>query len=189
MEASVEPHENIIVVSQGELNIGDFCVAQPLVCLALVCSWGKEGWRHLPRITCQKVPSNSGCLWESIPPPPLSTPLSPLPHSSPFYWQRLVVVDDQMYTLKAPLGYAGSTVGVYVGNQSGFQKTLCACTLSHVWLLETHKVFLARILEWIAISFCRGIFLTQDRTHISFVSHMSRQVLYKLSHQGSLKTL
>ena len=37
-----------------------------------------------------------------------------------------------MYTLKALLGYAGSTVGVYVGNQNGFQKGLCVCTLSHV---------------------------------------------------------
>lgn len=62
---------------------------------------------------------------------PSPAPLSPLSPSSPFYWQRLVVVDDQMYTLKALLGYTGSTVGVYVGNQSGFQKALCARTLSH----------------------------------------------------------
>ena len=36
----------------------------------------------------------------------------------------------------------------------------------------------ARILEWVAISFSRGIFLTQTGTRVSYVSCNGRQVLY-----------
>ena len=44
----------------------------------------------------------------------------------------------------------------------------------------------ARILEWVAISFSRGIFLTQgSNPHLLHC----RWILYHLSHQGSLITL
>ena len=40
----------------------------------------------------------------------------------------------------------------------------------------------ARILEWVAIPFSRGSSRPRDQTHIS---HISRQILYCLSHQGT----
>ena len=47
---------------------------------------------------------------------------------------------------------------------------------------SAHGIFQARILEWVAISFSRGIFLTQGSN--PGLSHC-RQMLYRLSHQGS----
>ena len=44
-------------------------------------------------------------------------------------------------------------------------------------------IFQARVLEWIAISFSRGIFPTQESS--LGLPHF-RQTLYRLSHQGSL---
>ena len=43
-------------------------------------------------------------------------------------------------------------------------------------------VFQAIILQWFAISFCRGIFLTQG-TNLGLLH--CRQILYQLSYQGS----
>ena len=43
---------------------------------------------------------------------------------------------------------------------------------------SVHGILQARILEWVAIPFSRGIFPTQDFLHC-------RQILYCLSHQGS----
>ena len=52
---------------------------------------------------------------------------------------------------------------------------------------STHGVFQARILEWVAVSFSRGIFPTQG---LNPGPPHCRQMLYPLSHQGSLhKTL
>ena len=45
-----------------------------------------------------------------------------------------------------------------------------------------HGIFQARVLEWVAISFSRGIFLTQGSN--PGLLHC-RQMLYPLSHQGS----
>ena len=42
----------------------------------------------------------------------------------------------------------------------------------------------ARVLEWFAISSSRGIFPTRDRTGISYVSCIGRQVLYHQLHLG-----
>ena len=47
---------------------------------------------------------------------------------------------------------------------------------------SVHRIFQARVLEWIAISFSRGIFLTQGSN--PGLPHC-RQMLYRLSHQGS----
>ena len=47
---------------------------------------------------------------------------------------------------------------------------------------SSHGVLHARILEWVVISFSRGIFLTQGLN--PGLQHC-RQILYHLSHQGS----
>ena len=44
--------------------------------------------------------------------------------------------------------------------------------------LSAHGIFQDRILEWIAISYSKGSFWPRDRTHISWVSCISRQILY-----------
>ena len=40
------------------------------------------------------------------------------------------------------------------------------------------KIFKTRILEWVAISYSRGSFLLRDRTHVSCVSCIGKQILY-----------
>jgi len=45
---------------------------------------------------------------------------------------------------------------------------------------SVHRILQARILEWVALPFSRGIFLTQgSNLHC-------RQILYLVSHQGNL---
>ena len=48
-----------------------------------------------------------------------------------------------------------------------------------------HGVFQVRILEWVAISYSRGLSPFRDWTCISCVSYIAGCVLYQLSHQGS----
>ena len=43
---------------------------------------------------------------------------------------------------------------------------------------SVHKIFQARILEWVAISYSRGFFLLRDWTRVSWVSCISKQILY-----------
>ena len=43
----------------------------------------------------------------------------------------------------------------------------------------------ARILEWVAMTSCRGSFRPRDRTRVSHVSCIGRWILYLLSHQES----
>ena len=45
---------------------------------------------------------------------------------------------------------------------------------------SVHRILQARILEWVAISFSRGSSRPRDRTHVSCVSCIGRQVLYHL---------
>ena len=47
---------------------------------------------------------------------------------------------------------------------------------------SVHEIFQARILEWVAISFSRGIFPTQG-SNPGFLH--CRQILYQLSYKGS----
>ena len=47
----------------------------------------------------------------------------------------------------------------------------------------------ARILEWVAISSSRGSSRPRDRTYVSFISGIGRQILYQLSHKGSPRIL
>ena len=46
---------------------------------------------------------------------------------------------------------------------------------------SVHGVLHARILEWVAISFSRGIFPTQE-LNLGLLNH--RQILYQLRHEG-----
>ena len=65
---------------------------------------------------------------------------------------------------------------------------LCVCMLSHVLLFATLWIvacqvplsmeFSVRILEWAAISSSRGSFWPRDRTHVSCISYIGRQILY-----------
>ena len=61
-------------------------------------------------------------------------------------------------------------------------------SLSHVWLYATlcivHGILQVRILEWVDVSFSRGIFPTQGLN--PGLQHC-KQILYQLSHQGSPK--
>ena len=50
---------------------------------------------------------------------------------------------------------------------------------------SVHGILQARILEWVAIPFSKGSSWPRDRTHISYVSYIGRQILYPLSHLGS----
>ena len=43
---------------------------------------------------------------------------------------------------------------------------------------SVHGIFLARILEWVAISFSKGSSRPRDQTRISCISCMGRQILY-----------
>ena len=78
---------------------------------------------------------------------------------------------------------------------TGFFLILCVCecqSLSRLLLCDSadcsppgssvHGIFQARVLEWVAISFSRGIFPTQGSN--PGLTHC-RQTLYPLSHQGS----
>ena len=51
---------------------------------------------------------------------------------------------------------------------------------------SVHGILLARILEWIAISSCRGSSSPSDQTHVSYVSCTGRGPLYHSRPLGSL---
>ena len=51
-----------------------------------------------------------------------------------------------------------------------------------------HRIFQARVLEWVAISYSRGSSWPRDRIHISCVSCIGRQILLPLSHMTSPKS-
>ena len=76
---------------------------------------------------------------------------------------------------------------------------LLRCVVSHfsrVWLWDrmncsppgssVHGILQARILEWVAMPSPRGSSWPSDRTRISYVSCISRRVLYHFCHLGSL---
>ena len=43
---------------------------------------------------------------------------------------------------------------------------------------SVHGIFQARVLEQVAISYSRGFSQPKDQTHISYVSHIGRWILY-----------
>ena len=59
-------------------------------------------------------------------------------------------------------------------------------TVAYQAPLSVHGIFQARVLEWVAISFSRGIFPTQGSNP---VSHISGRHFYDLSHQGSQRAI
>ena len=67
--------------------------------------------------------------------------------------------------------------------------TMCAQSLSHVWLMWPHGlcsmpdssvygIFHTKILEWVVISLSKGSSWSRDQTHISCVFCTGRQILY-----------
>ena len=72
-----------------------------------------------------------------------------------------------------------------------YSKVVCAQLLSHVWDpmdcglpgSSVHEIFQARILEWVAISSCRGSSWVRDLTHASCIG---RQIIKS---QGNSLTL
>ena len=74
---------------------------------------------------------------------------------------------------------------------------VCVCVLSHAQLFATpcsspgpsvHEILQARILEWVANYYSRGSSWPRDRTHISCVSCIGRQILYHLRPLGIPRT-
>ena len=51
---------------------------------------------------------------------------------------------------------------------------------------SVHGISQARILEWVTIFFSRGSSQPRDRTRISYISYIDRQILYHQCHLGSL---
>ena len=52
---------------------------------------------------------------------------------------------------------------------------------------SVHWISQSRILEWVAISFSRGSSWPRDKTHISCVSCIGRQIIYHQCHPRSLQ--
>ena len=50
---------------------------------------------------------------------------------------------------------------------------------------SVREISQARVLEWVAISFCRGSSRPRDWTHSTCVSCIGRQILYRNCHLGS----
>ena len=62
---------------------------------------------------------------------------------------------------------------------------LCGSLDYSSWGFSVHGIFQERILEWVVIYSSRGSSWPKNRTHISCVSCLGRQVLYQLCHLGS----
>ena len=100
--------------------------------------------------------------------------------------------------LKEEQSIAGGGTKV-IKNQDLCIPLLCECVLSHfshVRLCATLQtvacqsplsmgIFLARILKWVATSSPRGSSQPKDRTCLSYISCIGRQVLYHQHHLGS----
>jgi len=85
-----------------------------------------------------------------------------------------------------------TTIRMYLMSLHCTLKTCDASSCVHVQLCPTlcnhmdcsppdssvHGIFQARILEWVAISYSKGSFWPRDRTCISCISHIGRQILY-----------
>ena len=67
------------------------------------------------------------------------------------------------------------------------QSCLTLCDPMNCSLLgsSVQGIFLARILEWVAISSSRGSYHPRDWTHVSCLSCTGRWILYHLTHLGS----
>ena len=56
--------------------------------------------------------------------------------------------------------------------------TLCDPMDYSLPVFSVHEILQAKILEWAAISFSRGLSQPRDQTHVFYVSCLFRQVLY-----------
>ena len=63
--------------------------------------------------------------------------------------------------------------------------TLCDPMDSSLSGSSVHGILQARILEWVAMSSSRGSSQPKDRTHVSYVSRIGKQVLYHSHHPGN----
>ena len=77
-----------------------------------------------------------------------------------------------------------------------FSLCVCMCVCSQLfwffavlWTVysgsSVHEIFQARILERVAISFCRGSSWSRDQTCVSYISCIGRRVPYRLCYLGS----
>ena len=64
--------------------------------------------------------------------------------------------------------------------------TLCHVMVCSLPSPSVHGVFQARILEWVAISYCRGSSWPRNRIHVSSVSFTGRQILYHWATQEAI---
>ena len=109
-------------------------------------------------------------------------------------WQDIHFCGSSLFPPKhgTVLGIGSTAVSVTLSKVVGY---MCACSVTQSCptlcdpvecsLLGSsiHGIFQARVLEWVAIFFSRGIFLTQG-LNSGFLQ--SRQILNHLSHQRSL---
>ena len=91
------------------------------------------------------------------------------------------------------------SVNTYFQNGVCVWVCVCVCVHAHAWSCPTlcnsmdcsplgssvHRIFQARILEWVAISFSRGSSQSRNQTCISCVSCFGRRILYQLHQLGS----
>ena len=56
--------------------------------------------------------------------------------------------------------------------------TLCNPMNCYLPVSSNHGILQARILEWVAVPSSRGPFQPRDRTHVSYISCIDRQILY-----------
>ena len=94
---------------------------------------------------------------------------------------------------------------IFIGsllNARKCSRLLCACAKSLQSFLtlcdpidwspldsSVHGILQAKILEWVTVTFSRGSSQPGDRTYISYVSWIDRQILYYRRHLGSPKLL
>ena len=79
--------------------------------------------------------------------------------------------------------------GARVGQGGGGGVSMCSVTLfdpmDYSTLASSYRgIFQARILDWVAISFSKGSSPTRDRTRITHVSYIGREVLSHLDFPG-----
>ena len=78
------------------------------------------------------------------------------------------------------------SIYLYALEENKSPKTECSVVSDSLWLhglyspssSSAHGIFQARLLEWVAISYCRGYSQSRDQTGVSCVSCIGRQILY-----------
>ena len=98
----------------------------------------------------------------------------------PFTYTEMVL--DSTFAFVRDMGKARGREVMFVPNEvQGYKQSVkngpypwtIACLGS-----SRHRIFLARILEWVAISYSRGCSQPWDQTRVSCVSCIGRQILY-----------